>query len=86
MFLDMSNRIKGETVRNLFLVRIAVADDLEELAPSREQGMLLSHGDSGGGDSRRRRSGARLKKLDAMIRARAARGRNTKSVAARRPR
>ena len=52
MFLDMSNRIKGETVRNLFLVRIAAADDLEELAPSREQGMLLSHGDSGGGDSR----------------------------------
>jgi preprotein translocase subunit SecA len=33
----MSNRIKGETVRNLFLVRIAAADDLEELAPSREQ-------------------------------------------------
>ncbi len=52
IFLDMSNRIKGETVRNLFLVRIAAANDLEELAPSREQDMLLSHGDSGGGDSR----------------------------------
>jgi preprotein translocase subunit SecA len=52
IFLDMSNRIKGETVRNLFLVRIAAANDLEELAPSREQEMLLSHGDSSGGDSR----------------------------------
>ncbi len=52
MFLDMSNRIKEETVRNLFLVRVASADDIEELAPSREQDMLLSHGDSGGGDSR----------------------------------
>jgi preprotein translocase subunit SecA len=52
IFLDMSNRIKEETVRNLFLVRIAAANDLEELAPSREQEMLLSHGDSGGGDSR----------------------------------
>ncbi len=52
IFLDMSNRIKGETVRNLFLVRIAAANDLEELAPSREQDMQLSHGDSGGGDSR----------------------------------
>ncbi len=31
--LIMSNRIKGETVRNLFLVRIAAANDLEELAP-----------------------------------------------------
>jgi preprotein translocase subunit SecA len=51
IFLDMSNRIKEETVRNLFLVRIAAADDLEELAPSREQEMVLSHGDSGG-DSR----------------------------------
>jgi preprotein translocase subunit SecA len=51
IFLDMSNRIKGETVRNIFLVRIAAADDLEELAPSREQDMQLSHGDSGG-DSR----------------------------------
>src|SRR5271157_177518 len=49
IFLDMSSRIKGETVRNLFLVRIAAANDLEELAPSREQDMLLSHGDSSGG-------------------------------------
>jgi preprotein translocase subunit SecA len=51
IFLDMSSRIKEETVRNLFLVRIAAPDELEELSSSREQEMVLSHGDSGG-DSR----------------------------------
>jgi preprotein translocase subunit SecA len=51
IFLDMSGRIKEETVRNLFLVRIAAPDELEELSSSREQEMVLSHGDSGG-DSR----------------------------------
>jgi preprotein translocase subunit SecA len=52
MFLDMSNRIKSDTVRNLFFVRIATGDDLEELAPSREQDLQLSHGDSDGADAR----------------------------------
>jgi preprotein translocase subunit SecA len=54
MFLDMSYRIKEETVRNLFLVKIAGHDDLEELAPPKEQEMLMSHGDSGGGDPKRK--------------------------------
>jgi preprotein translocase subunit SecA len=52
IFLDMSNRIKGETVRNIFLVRIAAADELEELATAREQDMHLSRGESDGSDSR----------------------------------
>lgn len=52
MFLDMSQRIKEETIRNLFLVKIATGEELEELAPQREQEMLMSHGDSSGGDSK----------------------------------
>ncbi len=52
MFLDMSSRIKEETVRNLFLVRIADRDELEELGPSGEQEMVLSHGNGGGDGSR----------------------------------
>jgi preprotein translocase subunit SecA len=53
MFLEMTFRIKEETVRNLFLVKIAREEDLEELAPPREQEMLMSRGgDSGGGESR----------------------------------
>ncbi len=52
MFLEMSYRIKEETVRNLFLVKIAGQDDLEELAPPKEQEMLMSHGDSGDGGSK----------------------------------
>jgi len=54
LFLDMSFRIKEETVRNLFLVKIADEEDLEEYAPAREQEMLLSHGDMGGGDPGRK--------------------------------
>ena len=53
MFLDMSQRIKEETVRNLFLVKIASGEELEEIVPQREQEMVLSRGDSAsGGDSR----------------------------------
>ena len=54
MFLEMSYRIKEETVRNLFLVKIAGQDDLEELAPPKEQEMLMSHGESAGGASRQK--------------------------------
>lgn len=55
MFLEMTFRIKEETVRNLFLVKIAREEDVEELAPQRDQEMLMSHGgDSGGGESRPR--------------------------------
>ena len=51
MFLDMSLRIKEETVRNLFLVRLATEDELQELTAERDQEMQLSHGD-GMGDSK----------------------------------
>ncbi|MGO9120950.1 MAG: preprotein translocase subunit SecA [Desulfomonilaceae bacterium] len=51
MFLDMSLRIKEETVRNLFLVRLAKEDGLQELTADRDQEMQLSHGD-GMGDSK----------------------------------
>ena len=50
MFLDMSLRIKEETVRNLFLVRLAAEEGLQELT-TRDQEMQLSYGD-GMGDSR----------------------------------
>ncbi len=53
MFIDMSQRIKEETVRNLFLVKIASGEELEEIVPQREQEMVLSRGDSAsGGDSK----------------------------------
>jgi len=49
----MSHRIKEETVRNLFLVRIAGNEEMEELSAQREQDMQLSYGDSpGGGDGK----------------------------------
>ena len=48
LFLDMSARIKEETVRTMLLVKIAREDELDELAHQREQEMVLSHGDSGG--------------------------------------
>ncbi len=48
--------------------------------------MLLSHGRLGvEAIQSRRQSGARTKELGAMIRVRAARGRNTRSVAEKRP-
>jgi len=50
MFLDMSLRIKEETVRNLFLVRLAAEEGLQELTAERDQEMQLSYGD-GMGDS-----------------------------------
>jgi len=43
LFLEMSNRIKEETLRNLFLVRIARQEDVEQFAP-RQQELSLSHG------------------------------------------
>lgn len=52
IFLDMSYRIKEETVRNLFLVRLAGSDEMEELNAQREQEMQLSYGDSPGGDGK----------------------------------
>ena len=51
MFLDMSLRIKEETVRNLFLVRLRTEGELQELTTERDQEMQLSHGD-GMGDSK----------------------------------
>ncbi len=51
MFLDMSLRIKEETVRNLFLVRLRTEDELQELTAEHDQEMQLSHGD-GMGDSK----------------------------------
>ena len=50
IFLDMSLRIKEETIRNLFLVRLAADDGLQELTSERDQEMQLSYGD-GMGDS-----------------------------------
>jgi preprotein translocase subunit SecA len=51
LFLDMSSRIKEETVRNLFLVRIA-DQSAEEFAPQKEQEMYFSHGDESGGNGK----------------------------------
>jgi preprotein translocase subunit SecA len=51
LFLDMSSRIKEETVRNLFLVRIA-EQSVEDLAPQKGQEMYFSHGDGEGGDGK----------------------------------
>jgi preprotein translocase subunit SecA len=47
LFMDMSQRIREETVRNLFLVKIVQQEDFDELAPSREQEMHLSRGGNG---------------------------------------
>jgi preprotein translocase subunit SecA len=51
-FLDMSQRIKEETIRNLFLVRIASSDEVDELTPPREQEIVLSHGGESSGESK----------------------------------
>ena len=49
LFMEMSIRIKEETVRNLFLVRIADEETVDDMAAaSREQEMYLSHGPEGG--------------------------------------
>ncbi|MDQ7783129.1 MAG: preprotein translocase subunit SecA [Desulfomonilaceae bacterium] len=52
LFLDMSARIKEETVRTMLLVKIAREEELDELAGRREQEMVLSHGSSGGDDGK----------------------------------
>jgi len=44
MFLDMSTRIKEETVRNLLLVRLASEESLDEMTAQRDQEMVMSHG------------------------------------------
>jgi preprotein translocase subunit SecA len=54
LFLDMSFRIKEETVRNLFLVQIADEGDVDEFAPSREQQIYLSHGEGDGGPAKQK--------------------------------
>ncbi|MEW6350167.1 MAG: preprotein translocase subunit SecA [Thermodesulfobacteriota bacterium] len=46
LFLDMSHRIKEETVRYLFLVQIATEEVMDELSEQREQQMIASHGDT----------------------------------------
>ena len=49
LFLEMSFRIKEETVRNLFLVRIADEESVDEMAAAqREQEIHLSRGPDGG--------------------------------------
>ncbi|MCA1962277.1 MAG: preprotein translocase subunit SecA [Desulfomonile sp.] len=55
LFMDMSQRIREETVRNLFLVKLVAQEDLDELAPQREQEMVLSHGGDGDSGSRTQR-------------------------------
>jgi preprotein translocase subunit SecA len=47
LFLDMSQRIKEETVRTLLLVKIAAEELVEQMPSQREQEMVLSHGSSG---------------------------------------
>jgi len=55
LFMDMSQRIREETVRNLFLVKLVAQDDFDELATQREQEMVLSHGGDGDAGSRTQR-------------------------------
>ena len=43
LFLDMSSRIKEETVRNLLLVKLAMQNELEELNESRERELQAVH-------------------------------------------
>ncbi len=43
LFLQMSHRIKAESVRNLFLVKIATHNELDELTTSRDQEMNALH-------------------------------------------
>lgn len=62
LFLEMSSRIKEETVRNIFLVRIADEQDVEDLAP-REQEMHLSRGGEEGDQSRGKTVRRKLEKV-----------------------
>lgn len=43
LFLEMSHRIKAESVRNLFLVKIATHNELDELATARDKEMNVIH-------------------------------------------
>lgn len=43
LFLQMSHRIKAESVRNLFLVKIATHNELDELTTARDQEMNTLH-------------------------------------------
>jgi preprotein translocase subunit SecA len=52
LFLEMNARIKEEVARTMLLVKLARDDELDELARQREQEMVLSHGDSGGEESK----------------------------------
>ncbi|MFC1835200.1 preprotein translocase subunit SecA [Thermodesulfobacteriota bacterium] len=49
LFLDMSFRIKEETIRNLYLMRVDHTDDLVEISAPREQEMQMTHGPAMGG-------------------------------------
>ncbi len=51
LFLDMSSRIKEETVRNLLLVKLAVPNELEELNESRERELQAVHSNLTGPES-----------------------------------
>ncbi len=50
LFLEMSFRIKEETVRNLCLVRIETDSEMADLSQEREQEMVLVRGNSPEGD------------------------------------
>ncbi len=51
LFLDMSSRIKEETVRNLLLVKLAIQNELEELNESRERELQAVHSNLTGPES-----------------------------------
>jgi preprotein translocase subunit SecA len=50
LFLEMSFRIKEETVRNLCLVRVETNAEMTELSQERDQEMVMSRGPSSGSD------------------------------------
>ena len=43
LFLEMSHRIKAESVRNLFLVKIATHNELDDLTSARDKEMNTIH-------------------------------------------
>ncbi len=51
LFLEMSSRIKEETVRNLLLVKLAMQNELEELNESRERELQAVHSNLTGPES-----------------------------------
>ncbi len=51
LFLDMSSRIKEESVRNLLLVKLAMQNELEELNESRERELQAIHSNLTGPES-----------------------------------